>query len=52
MQDDVITYINGCQRCLRRKSQADVAPSVNIETTQPQEMFIWIAQGLNPGKET
>ena len=35
MYVDVVSYINSCPRCLRRKSQLDKAPLVNIETSQP-----------------
>ena len=38
MYVDVVSYINSCPRCLRRKSQADKAPLVNIETSQPLEL--------------
>ena len=35
MHMDVETYINSCPRCIRRKSQPDVSPLLNIEATQP-----------------
>ena len=35
MHADVVSYINSCPRCLRRKSQQDKAPLLNIETSQP-----------------
>ena len=38
MYVDVVSYINSCPRCLRRKSQPDKAPLVNIETSQPLEL--------------
>ena len=37
MHMDVASYINSCPRCIRRKSQPDVAPLHNIEATQPLE---------------
>ena len=39
MHADVVSYINSCPRCLRRKSQQDKAPLVNIETSQPLELI-------------
>ena len=39
MYADVVAYINSCARCLRRKSQQDKAPLVNIETSQPLELI-------------
>ena len=35
---DVASYINNCPRCIRGKSQSDVAPLHNIEATQPLEL--------------
>ena len=35
---DVASYINSCQRCIRRKSQSHVAPLHNIEAIQPLEL--------------
>ena len=35
MHADVASYINSCSRCLRRKSQPDQAPLLNIEVSQP-----------------
>ena len=35
MHMDVASYINSCQRCIRRKTQPDTAPLQNIEATQP-----------------
>ena len=34
MQADVLSCMNSCPRCLRRKSLPDIAPIVYIETTQ------------------
>ena len=39
MHMDVASYINRCPRCIRRKSQPDVAPVHNIEATQPLELI-------------
>ena len=39
MHMDVASYINSCPRCIRRKSQPDVAPLHNIEATQPLELI-------------
>ena len=39
MHTDVVSYINSCPRCLRRKSQQDKAPLLNIETSQPLELI-------------
>ena len=36
---DVASYINSCQRCIRRKTQADIVPLHNIEATQPLELI-------------
>ena len=38
MYTDVAFYLNSCPRCLRRKSQADQAPLLNIEVNQPLEL--------------
>ena len=35
----VASYINSCPRYIRRKSQLDVAPLLNIEATQPLELI-------------
>ena len=39
MHADVVSYINSCARCLRRKSQQDKAPLVDIETSQPLKLI-------------
>ena len=39
MHMDVASYINSCPRCIRRKTQPDIAPLPNIETTQPLELI-------------
>ena len=33
MDMDLASYINSCPRCIRRKSQPDVAPLINTEAT-------------------
>ena len=38
MHTDVASYINSCPRCLRRKSQPDQAPLLNIEVNQTLEL--------------
>ena len=38
MHMDMASYINSCPRCIRRKSQPDVALLHNIEATQPLEL--------------
>ena len=39
MHIDVASYLNSCPRHLRRKSQADQAPLLNIEVNQPLELI-------------
>ena len=39
MHMDVASYINSCPRCIRRKSQSDVASLHNMEATQPLELI-------------
>ena len=39
MHVDVVSYINSCPRCLRRKSKPDKAPHLNIEASQPLELI-------------
>ena len=50
MQADVVSYINSCPRCLRRKSQQDKAPLVNIETSQPLELIHLDYLKIEPSK--
>ena len=38
MHTDMASYLNSCSRCLRRKSQADQAPLLNIEVNQQLEL--------------
>ena len=45
-----LTYINSCPRCLRRKSQQDKAPLVNIETSQPLELVHLDYLKIEPSK--
>ena len=39
MHVDVVSYINSFPTCLHRKSQPDKAPRLNIEASQPLELF-------------
>ena len=39
MHIDMASYINSCPRFLRRKSQPDQAPLLNIEANQPLELI-------------
>ena len=50
MYADVVSYINSCPRCLRRKSQQDKAPLVNIETSQPLELIHLDYLKIEPSK--
>ena len=50
MHVDVVSYINSCSRCLRRKSQPDKAPLVNIETSQPLELIHLDYLKIEPSK--
>ena len=50
MYVDVVSYINSCPRCLRRKSQPDKAPLVNIETSQPLELVHLDYLKIEPSK--
>ena len=50
MHIDVVSYINSCPRCLRRKSQPDKAPLVNIETSQPLELIHLDYLKIEPSK--
>ena len=50
MHADVVSYINSCPRCLRRKSQQDKAPLVNIETSQPLELIHLDYLKIEPSK--
>ena len=47
---DVVSYINSCPRCLRRKSQPDKAPLMNIETSQPLELIHLDYLKIEPSK--
>ena len=47
---DVASYISSCPRCIRRKSQPDVAPLLNIEATQPLELFHLDYLQIEPSK--
>ena len=50
MQEDVISYINSCPICLKRKAHHDIAPVVDIETTQPLELFNLDYSQIEPSK--
>ena len=50
MHADVVSYINSCPRCLRRKSQQDKAPLVSIETSQPLELIHLDYLKIEPSK--
>ena len=50
MHIDVASYINSCPRCIRRKSQPDVAPLLNIEATQPLELVHLDYLQIEPSK--
>ena len=47
---DVASYINSCPKCIRRKSQSDVAPLHNIEATQPLEHVHLYYLQIEPSK--
>ena len=47
---DVVSYINSCPCCIRRKSQPDVAPLLNIEATQPLELVHLDYLQIEPSK--
>ena len=50
MHMDVASYINSYPRCIRRKSQPDVAPLHNIEATQPLELIHLDYLQIEPSK--
>ena len=50
MHVDVVSYINSCPRCLRRKSQPDKAPLLNIETSWPLELIHLDYLKIEPSK--
>ena len=50
MHVDVVSYINSCPSCLRRKSQQDKAPLLNIETSQPLEFIHLDYLKIEPSK--
>ena len=51
MHTDVASYINSCPRCLRRKSQPEQAPLLNIEVNQPLELIHLDYLKIKPSKE-
>ena len=50
MHMDVVSYINSCPRCIRRKPQPDTAPLHNIESTQPLELVHLDYLQIEPSK--
>ena len=50
MHTDVTSYINSCPRCLRRKSQPDQPPLLNIEVNQPLELIHFDYLKIEPSK--
>ena len=50
MHTDVASYLNSCPRCLRRKSQTDQAPLLNIEVNQPLELVHLDYLKIKPSK--
>ena len=50
MYVDDVAHINSCPRCLRRKSQPDKAPLVNIDTSQPLELVHLDYLKIEPSK--
>ena len=50
MHNDVTSYLNSCPRCLRRKSQTDQAPLLNIEVNQPLELVHLDYLKIEPSK--
>ena len=50
MHMDVVSYINSCPRCIRRKTQPDTAPLHNIEATHPLELVHLDYLQIEPSK--
>ena len=50
MHMDVASYINSCPRCIRRKTQPDIAPLHNIEATHPLELVHLDYLQIEPSK--
>ena len=50
MHMDVASYINSCPRCIRRKTQPDIAPLHNIEATQPLDLIHLDYLQIEPSK--
>ena len=50
MHTDVASYLNSCPRCLRRKSQPDQAPLLNIEVNQSLELVHLDYLKIEPSK--
>ena len=50
MHMDVASYINSWPRCIRRKTQPDIAPLHNIKATQPLELIHLDYLQIEPSK--
>lgn len=50
MSSDIIAHIERCQRCIRRKTQPQRAPLVNITSTYPLEIVCFDFLSLEPSK--
>ena len=50
MHMDVASYINSCPRCIKRKTQPDIAPLHNIEAMQPLEVIHLDYLQIEPSK--
>ena len=50
MHTDVASYINSCPRYLRRMSQSDQAPLLNIEVNQSLELIHFYYLKIGPSK--
>ena len=51
MHMDVASYINSRPRCIRRKSQPDVAPLLNTEATKPLKLVHLDYLQIEPSKD-
>ena len=50
MANDVTQWVSSCDRCIRRKSQTERAPLVNIHSTYPLELVCFDFLTLEPSK--
>ena len=50
MHTDVASYMNSCPRCLRRKSQQDQVPLLNINVNQPLELIHFFYLKIEPSE--